>query len=59
MKARAHVEVGTDAYDVVVHELSPGERDAMYTRIIEVTPVFAEYQKKTTRTIPVFELTRA
>lgn len=56
---RAHIEVGTDEYDVVVRELPADERDAMYAKIIEITPVFAEYQAKTTRVIPVFELTRA
>ncbi|MDY6995042.1 MAG: nitroreductase family deazaflavin-dependent oxidoreductase, partial [Actinomycetota bacterium] len=35
------------------------ERDAAYPKIVEQVPVFAEYQAKTTRTIPLFELTRA
>ncbi len=35
------------------------ERDATYPKIIELAPVFAEYQAKTTRVIPLFELTRA
>ena len=54
----AHVEVGTDAYDVAVRELPDDERDAMYPRIVELAPVFAEYQANTTRSIPLFELTR-
>ncbi|CAN5429102.1 nitroreductase family deazaflavin-dependent oxidoreductase [soil metagenome] len=56
---RAHIEVGTDAYDVVVRELPDDERDALYPKIIEIAPVFADYQAKTTRAIPLFELTRA
>ncbi|MDH6193668.1 deazaflavin-dependent oxidoreductase (nitroreductase family) [Mycobacterium frederiksbergense] len=56
---RARIEVGTDAYDVVSRELPTDERDAAYTKIAERTPVFAEYQAKTTRTIPLFELVRA
>ncbi|CAN5455498.1 hypothetical protein BH09ACT8_BH09ACT8_02260 [soil metagenome] len=55
---RAQVEIGTDEYDVVVRELPAEERDAMYAKIIELAPVFADYQAKTTRTIPVFELIR-
>ncbi|KQY09604.1 deazaflavin-dependent nitroreductase [Mycobacterium sp. Root135] len=58
-KSRAHVEVGTEAYDVVVRELPGDERDATYPKITAVAPVFAEYQTKTTREIPLFEITRA
>ena len=53
---KAHVEVGTDAYDVTVRELPDDEREAAYPKIIEVAPVFAEYQTKTSRVIPLFEL---
>ena len=35
------------------------ERDATYPKVIAMAPVFAEYQAKTTRVIPLFELTRA
>lgn len=56
---RAHIEVGTEAYDVVVRELPGDERDATYPKITAVAPVFAEYQANTTRAIPLFELTRA
>ncbi|MFS0899273.1 nitroreductase family deazaflavin-dependent oxidoreductase [Mycolicibacterium litorale] len=55
---RAHVEVGTESYDVDVRELPPEERDATYPKIIELAPVFADYQAKTDRAIPVFELIR-
>jgi deazaflavin-dependent oxidoreductase (nitroreductase family) len=56
---RAYIEVGTDAYDVDVRELLDDEREATYPKLNEVAPVFAEYQAKTTRAIPLFELTRA
>ena len=56
---RAHIEIGTDAYDVVARELPPEERDAAYPKVIEVAPRLAEYQANTSRTIPLFELTRA
>ena len=56
---KAYIEVGTDAYDVDVRELPDDEREAIYPKVIEIAPVFAEYQTKTTRAIPLFELTRA
>jgi deazaflavin-dependent oxidoreductase (nitroreductase family) len=55
----AHIEVGTDAYDVTARELPADERDATYPKIIEAAPVFAEYQAATERAIPLFELVRA
>ncbi|CDP82809.1 MULTISPECIES: nitroreductase family deazaflavin-dependent oxidoreductase [Mycolicibacterium] len=56
---KARIEVGTDAYDVTARELPADERDATYPKIVERAPVFAEYQAKTTRAIPLFELVRA
>ena len=56
---KAHIEIGTDAYDVTARELPDDERDAAYPKIIEKAPVFAEYQAKTSRAIPLFELVRA
>jgi deazaflavin-dependent oxidoreductase (nitroreductase family) len=56
---RAHVEVGTDAYDVVSRELPADERDEMYPKVVAAAPGFGEYQAKTSRVIPLFELTRA
>ncbi len=56
---RAYIEVGIEAYDVDVREQPDDERDATYPKLTEVAPVFAEYQAKTTRAIPLFELIRA
>ena len=56
---KAYIEVGTDAYDVDVRELPDDERNAAYVKLTEIAPVFAEYQAKTDRAIPLFELTRA
>jgi len=56
---RAHVEVGTDGYDVVARELAEDERDATYPKIVEIAPGFGDYQSKTSRKIPLFELQRA
>jgi deazaflavin-dependent oxidoreductase (nitroreductase family) len=54
----AHIAIGTDGYDVAAHELSREERDALYPKVVERVPVFAEYQEKTDRAIPIFELRR-
>ena len=56
---RAHIEVGTDAYDVVARELPADERDATYPKIVELAATFGDYQAKTNRVIPLFELQRA
>lgn len=56
---KAYIEIGTEAYDVDVRELPDDEREATYPKLTELAPVFAEYQAKTTRPIPLFELTRA
>jgi len=55
---RAHIEVGTVAYDVVARELPPEERDATYPKVVALRPQFGDYQKRTTRVIPLFELQR-
>jgi deazaflavin-dependent oxidoreductase (nitroreductase family) len=56
---RAHIETGTESYDVIARELPRGERDAAYAEIAKAAPTFAEYETKTSRVIPVFELRRA
>ncbi|MGV0645143.1 nitroreductase family deazaflavin-dependent oxidoreductase [Mycolicibacterium sp. XJ879] len=56
---RVRIEVGTTEYDAVARELPRLERDELYPKLIELAPVFAEYQAKTRRVIPVFELQRA
>ena len=57
----AHVEVGTDSFDVVAHELDSSEREAIIPKINATVPAFAfaNYQSKTKRTIPIFELQEA
>ncbi|WP_123029276.1 nitroreductase family deazaflavin-dependent oxidoreductase [Mycolicibacterium stellerae] len=56
---RAHIEVGTDAYDVVSRELPRPERDELFEKVVAAAPGFGEYQSKTSRVIPLFELQRA
>ena len=55
---RAHIEVGTDAFDVTARELPPVEREELVPKLIALAPVFAESQSKTSRVIPLFELQR-
>jgi deazaflavin-dependent oxidoreductase (nitroreductase family) len=54
----AHIEIGTDAYDVVAREFSREERDEAYPKVVVESPGFGEYQEKTSRVIPLFELSR-
>jgi deazaflavin-dependent oxidoreductase (nitroreductase family) len=56
---QAHVEVGTDAFDVTARELSSAERDELFPKVTAAAPGFAEYQANTSRVIPLFELQRA
>lgn len=55
---RAHVEVATDSFEVVAHELNCSERETIIPKINATVPAFAfaNYQSKTKRTIPIFEL---
>jgi deazaflavin-dependent oxidoreductase (nitroreductase family) len=55
---QAHVEVGTDAFDVTARELPAGEREELFPKVTAVAPGFNEYQSKTSRVIPLFELQR-
>ncbi|BBY42916.1 nitroreductase family deazaflavin-dependent oxidoreductase [Mycolicibacterium celeriflavum] len=57
-KPQAHVEIGTDSYDVTARELPTAERDDLYPKVVEAAPVFAEYQSKTSRVIPLFEIAK-
>ena len=52
----ARAEIGNDSSDVTARELPSDERDELFAQITAAAPGFAEYQAKTTRVIPVFEL---
>jgi deazaflavin-dependent oxidoreductase (nitroreductase family) len=52
----AHVEIGTGASDVTARELPAAERDELFAKVAAASPGFADYQAKTTRVIPLFEL---
>jgi len=52
------VEVGTQKFEATTRLLSGEERAQAFAKAIVVFPGYAEYQKKTTREIPVFLLER-
>jgi deazaflavin-dependent oxidoreductase (nitroreductase family) len=57
---QARVEVGAPtgvrAFDVTARELPSAERDEIFPKVTAAAPGFAEYQSKTSRVIPLFEL---
>jgi deazaflavin-dependent oxidoreductase (nitroreductase family) len=53
-----HVEVGTDSFDATARELPAAERELVWTQVVATAPVFGEYQSRTDRVIPLFELQR-
>lgn len=57
----ARVEVGDDAYDVSVTEVTGERRDRIYAEQARQRPQFAEYEEKAAgvRTIPVLALRRS
>jgi deazaflavin-dependent oxidoreductase (nitroreductase family) len=57
--ASAHIDLGDESSDVTAHELPPAERDELWGKLTAAAPGFAEYQAKTSRVIPVFELQSA
>lgn len=54
----AQLEIGTEKYGVIVREIRSPERDVLFQRVVAMAPNFGEYQAKTTRAIPLFDLQR-
>jgi hypothetical protein len=51
------VEIGSDPpKPVVAHELPRDDRDRIFATVKERAPGFAEYEKRTDRVIPIFEI---
>ena len=61
LTANPHVELqdGPAKDDYTAREAQGAEREAWWERAVAAWPDYAEYQKKTTRVIPVFVLTPA
>jgi deazaflavin-dependent oxidoreductase (nitroreductase family) len=55
---RTTVEIGSETIPVTARDLTGAERDERFAKIAETMPMFADYQRKTTRVIPVIELVR-
>lgn len=53
------VEVGNDRFAATAQVLQRSERDKFYAQQTALYPGFADYEKKTSRIIPVVALTRA
>lgn len=54
---RVSVEIGAQApKSATARELPRAERDSIYPIVVERAPGFGEYQERTDRVIPVFEL---
>jgi deazaflavin-dependent oxidoreductase (nitroreductase family) len=52
------VEAGTEQFQARAEIASEPERTRLYNKMVEIMPGFADYQRKTTRVIPVIILTR-
>ena len=52
------VEVGTEQFKAQAAVATEPERTRLYDQMVKMMPVFAEYQRKTRRVIPVIVLTR-
>jgi deazaflavin-dependent oxidoreductase (nitroreductase family) len=54
----ATIEVGTEQFEVEATEVTGEERDRIFAANAALRPAFAQYQRNTTRTIPVIALRR-
>jgi deazaflavin-dependent oxidoreductase (nitroreductase family) len=54
----AMIQDGPEPFDVVVRELEGDERAEWWDRAVAAFPPYADYQKKTTRRIPLLLATR-
>lgn len=52
------VEVGTETFQARAAVTEEPERTRLFAKMVEVMPGFADYERKTTRRIPVIVLTR-
>ena len=52
------VEVGTEQFQVRAAVTAEPERTRLFAQMVKTMPGFADYEKKTTRVIPVITLTR-
>lgn len=55
---RARIKRGKQEYDARAKEVSGKERERLWAMVVERFPMYARYQKKTERQIPLFVLAR-
>jgi deazaflavin-dependent oxidoreductase (nitroreductase family) len=55
---RVTLEVGSETYEADAEPVTAEERDTLYARQAALYPGFADYERKTTRVIPVIALRR-
>ena len=55
---KVRVEVGMETFLVVAEELDTAARSVLWPTIVDQAPTAGKFQEMTTRTIPVFILTR-
>jgi deazaflavin-dependent oxidoreductase (nitroreductase family) len=55
---RAHVQVRGDSFDVEAFEAQDAERERLWAAVKKFNPFYAQYEKITTRRIPVVVLRR-
>ncbi len=55
---RAKVEVGTETFEVEAREAVGEERDRIWEELKREVPAFGDYERQTSRTIPVMILER-
>jgi deazaflavin-dependent oxidoreductase (nitroreductase family) len=53
---KASIEIGTDNRDVIARVTKGDERERIWTKQKQLMPGFADYEKKTSRQIPVIVL---
>jgi deazaflavin-dependent oxidoreductase (nitroreductase family) len=52
------IEVGPETNQAIATQVTGEERDRLYAKQAELYPQFADYEKRTTRKIPVIALER-
>ncbi|WP_067702586.1 nitroreductase/quinone reductase family protein [Nocardia jejuensis] len=52
------VETGTETYRAEAEFITGEERDRLYARMVEIMPGFGDYERATTRVIPVIAANR-
>jgi deazaflavin-dependent oxidoreductase (nitroreductase family) len=56
VQPRATIRIGRDTREVVAQEVAGPERDRLWTLVTGAFPLYASYQRKTERVIPLFVL---